>query len=135
MKNVLLQIFTWWNGQTIGTWVHTRRHGERVGQDEFGNTYYRTRGGRLDPALGFERRWVIYKGEAEATSIPPGWHGWMHHRTDTPPSAENYTPRAWQLPHQPNATGTAAAHRPKGSILGSGVRAPASADYAPWQPE
>ena len=35
--NLLKQIFTWWNGQTIGTRFHTWRFGTRVGQDEFGN--------------------------------------------------------------------------------------------------
>ena len=31
--------------------------------------------------------------------------------------SENYVPREWQKPHQPNLTGTPAAYRPKGSIL------------------
>ncbi len=135
MMRILLEIFTWWNGQTMGTRFHTARHGERVGTDQFGNVYYRTKGGAIDPALGFERRWVIYNGPAEASAIPPGWHGWMHHRTDVAPSKETYVARSWEQPHLPNGTGTAAAYRPKGSILGKAVRAPASADYAPWQPE
>ena len=41
-------------------------NGEHVGEDEFGNAYFRTRGGKIDPTLGFERRWVIYNGYAEA---------------------------------------------------------------------
>jgi NADH:ubiquinone oxidoreductase subunit len=135
MKSLLLLIFTWWQGQTIGTKVFTARNGERVGADEFGNVYYRTRGGKIDPVLGFERRWVIYAGDAEATKIPPGWHGWMHHRTDVPPSSENYTAWSWEVEHQPNLTGTPFAYHPKGSILGDAVRAPASADYAAWKPE
>ena len=84
MKNLLLQLFTWWNGQTMGTRWFTARHGEKVGTDEFGNTYYRAPS-KL-PASIAERRWVIYANYAEASMIPPGWHGWMHHRTDTPPS-------------------------------------------------
>ncbi len=51
MKEFLLQFFTWWNGQTLGTKVFTSRHGEKVGEDEFGNAYYRSKGGRID------RRW------------------------------------------------------------------------------
>ncbi len=51
---LLSMIFTWWNGQTFNTWVHTLLHGKVVGKDEFGNTYYRT--AKIDPALGFERR-------------------------------------------------------------------------------
>ena len=34
MKTLLTQIFTWWNGQTIGTRFHTWRFGKKVGQDE-----------------------------------------------------------------------------------------------------
>lgn len=134
MKQFLLQVFTWWNGQTLGTRFHTWRKGERVGQDELGNIYYRTKGGAKDPALGFERRWVIYAGEAEASTIPPGWHGWLHHRVDTPPSQEEYQPREWQKPHKPNATGTPDAYRPSGSTLASGARQPSSGDYQAWTP-
>ena len=67
MKLFLLKIFTWWNGQTFGTQLWTWRFGELVGEDEQGNRYFRTSGGKIDPALGFERRWVIYNGYAEAT--------------------------------------------------------------------
>lgn len=132
--SLLKQIFTWWNGQTIGTRWHTYRKGERVGTDEFGNIYYRTRGGVKDKALGFERRWVIYNGETEASMVPPGWHGWLHHRVDTPPSKEEYAPREWQKPHTGNLTGTAGAYRPPGSTLATGKRPAATGDYKPWTP-
>ena len=88
MKAFLLQFFTWWNGQTFGTQLWTWLYGEFVGQDEFGNRYYRTRGGKIDPTLGFERRWVIYNGVAEASTVPPSWHGWLHHTVDVPPTEE-----------------------------------------------
>ncbi len=106
MKTFLLRFFTWWNGQTLNTQVWTWLYGEKVGEDESGNIYYRTKGGKIDPVLGFERRWVIYNGYAEASTIPPSWHGWMHHTVDTPPTEEKYKPRAWQKPHKPNLTGT-----------------------------
>jgi NADH:ubiquinone oxidoreductase subunit len=126
MKKFLLQFFTWWNEATIGTLLWTRRKGELVGTDEAGNRYYRERGGW--------RRWVIYNGEAEASSIPPGWHGWMHYRVDNPPEGA-YKPREWEKPHQPNLTGTAQAYRPPGSVLNPKPRTPARPDYEPWQPE
>ena len=85
MKQFLLKFFTWWNGQTFGTQLWTWRFGELVGQDEQGNTYYRTKGRKIDPTLGFERRWVIYNGYAEATRVPPSWHGWLHHTVDVAP--------------------------------------------------
>ena len=130
----LLQLLTWWNGQTFGTQLWTWRFGELVGQDEQGNTYYRTKGRKIDPTLGFERRWVIYNGYAEASTIPPSWHGWMHHTVDTPPTEEKYKPRAWQKPHEANLTGSAAAYRPKGSLAHGSHRPQVSGDYDAWTP-
>lgn len=126
MNSLLLQFFTWWNSATWGTRLFTWRKGEFVGSDQFGNKYYRERGGK--------KRWVIYNGLAEATTIPPGWHGWMHHRVDTPPVEENYQPREWQQAHKPNLTGTAGAYRPKGSILTEDQRPEVSGDYQAWTP-
>jgi NADH:ubiquinone oxidoreductase subunit len=103
-------------------------------QAQFGNRYYRTKGGKIDPALGFERRWVTYEGVAEASTVPPSWHGWLHHTVDTPPTEENYQPRDWQKPHRPNMTGTPSAYRPSGSTLASGRRPKATGDYEAWTP-
>ena len=77
-------MFTWWNGRTVNTAFSTWRFGEVVGTDEYGNTYYRTIGGKIDPALGFERRWVIYNGYPEASMVPTGWYGWLHHTSELP---------------------------------------------------
>lgn len=134
MKEFFLRVFTWWNKQTFGTQLWTWRKGELVGQDEYGNTYYRTKGGAKDPTLGFERRWVIYAGYADASAIPPGWHGWMHHTTDVPPTREGYQPREWQKPHRQNMTGTPEAYRPAGSTLSEGRRPSATGDYSAWTP-
>ena len=92
------------------------------------------RGGKIDKTLGFERRWVIYNGYTEASSVPPSWHGWLHHTVDTPPTQENYKPRAWQKPHRPNMTGTPGALRPPGSTLAAGRRPKATGDYKAWNP-
>jgi NADH:ubiquinone oxidoreductase subunit len=127
MKKFILQFFTWWNGQTLGTRFWTWRRGEFVGNDEEGNSYYRERGGN--------RRWVIYNGVAEASKIPPGWYGWIHHRIDTPPSEDKYQPREWQKPHEENLTGTRYAYRPPGSILRAKPTTPAGdTDYEAWSP-
>jgi NADH:ubiquinone oxidoreductase subunit len=134
MKLFFLKVFTWWSGQTFGTQLWTWRFGELVGEDEQGNRYYRTKGRKIDPTLGFERRWVVYNGYAEATRIPTSWHGWMHHTVDVAPTEETYTPREWEKPHQPNLTGTPAAYRPSGSTLASGRRPKATGDYQPWTP-
>jgi NADH:ubiquinone oxidoreductase subunit len=130
----LARVFTWWNGATLNTLLHTRLFGELVGTDQYGNAYYRTRGGKLDPALGFERRWVIYNGVSEGSMTPPGWYGWLHHTVDIAPPQEDYQPRPWQRPYLPNMTGTPEAWRPPGSTLESGVRPPATGDYEAWVP-
>ena len=131
----LVRLFTWWNRATLSTSLHTLLKGERVGEDEFGNVYYRTRGGKIDPALGIERRWVIYKDLAEGSNTPPGWYGWLHHTVDTPPTQEEYKPKEWELPHQENLTGTTRAYRPPGSLLSVGRRPPTGGDYNAWNPE
>jgi NADH:ubiquinone oxidoreductase subunit len=129
----LKQFFTWWNGQTLGTRFFTWRKGEFVGADEFGNKYYRAPS--AIPASIPEHRWVIYKGYTEASSIPPGWHGWMHHTVDEPPTKSAYSPREWQAPHQPNLTGSALAYRPPGSLLNAGRATAAKPDYEAWRPD
>jgi NADH:ubiquinone oxidoreductase subunit len=128
----LKQFFTWWSGQTLGTRFFTWRKGEFVGEDEFGNCYYRAPS--AVPGSIPERRWVIYKVYAEASTIPPGWHGWMHHTVDTPPTASQYQPREWQKPHEPNLTGTPRAYRPPGSLVGPTPPKPVEPDYQPWRP-
>ena len=129
MKAFLLQLFTWWNSTTLGTRFFTWRKGEFVGTDEYGNRYYRA---HVRP-LG-ERRWVIYAGEAEASTIPVGWHGWMHHTVQVPPAKESYAAREWEASHRPNMTGTPSAYRPKGSTLKAGRRPAATGDYDAWTP-
>ena len=96
MKTFMTQFFTWWNGPTLGTRFFTWRKGTKVGEDQFGNVYYE---GTFD-SEGRKRRWVIYNGYAEASAIPAGWHGWIHHRVDTAPSQENYKPYPWEKNHQ-----------------------------------
>ena len=135
LKDTLLRIFTWWNGQTMSLALYTARRGQRVGTDELGNIYYRAQGPLIDRSVGTERRWVVYNGYADASKVPPGWRGWLCHNGDEPPSEESYTPRPWQKPHVENLTGTAGAYRPKGSQLNQGARSAAGGDYVPWVPD
>jgi NADH:ubiquinone oxidoreductase subunit len=119
-------IFSWWNSQTIGTWLTTLLYGEKVGSDAFGNRYYQSRGGR---------RWVTYNGTVEASRVPPDWHGWLHHTFAEPPTTAPLRSRDFEAPHQPNLTGTEGAYRPQGSLARGGVRPPATGDYQAWKPE
>jgi NADH:ubiquinone oxidoreductase subunit len=132
LKTFLLQFFTWWNGQTLGTRFFTWRKGEFVGEDEFGNRYYRAPSAIPDSIP--ERRWVTYRDYAEASAIPPGWHGWMHHKVAEPPTAESYRRREWEKAHHENLTGTGRAYRPPGSLVAPVPRPAAKPDYEPWQP-
>ena len=124
--SVLSRLFVWWRDATPGTFLTTWFSGVKVGEDGFGNRYYRTRDGK--------RRWVIYTGTVEASRVPPEWHGWMHFLVDEPPTEEDYEPRPWEKPHRMNMTGTPEAYRPAGSILASGKRPEATGDYKPWKP-
>ncbi len=124
---IFREIFAWWTGNTIGTRLFTLRKGELVGEDERGNRYYRERKG--------SRRWVIYRDLAEASKVPPDWHGWLHHTVDDPPTEQSYQPKPWQKPHRPNMTGSPDAYRPRGSTLVPGDRPAATGDYEAWRPD
>ena len=116
---------------TIGTRIFTWWKGKLVGRDDVGNRYYRE---KLPPSSRRERRWVLYRGTAEASCVPPEWHAWLHYTcNDVPP--ENGSPRRdWQKPHRPNATGTADAYRPPGHVLMGAQRDRARSEYEPWDP-
>jgi NADH:ubiquinone oxidoreductase subunit len=121
----LLRLATWWDGSTLNTQIFTARKGVKVGEDDEGNIYYKTR----DDA----RRWVIYNGEVEATRVSPDWHGWLHRTWDEPPTEKPLAHKAWEKPHQENLTGTALAYAPAGSIRGAAPKA--RTDYEAWSPE
>ncbi len=129
---ILAELFIWWDGNTIGTRLATWRNGVFRGEDGLGNRYYEARRG-LGPA-GKPRRWVIYKDRAEASLVPPEWHGWLHYTVDTLPEEEGYRPRAWERPHRPNMTGTPAAWHPPGSIARAGEHRVGRTYYEPWRP-
>ena len=74
--NFFKQIFTWWNKQTIGTFIYTVMFGKFSGEDQFGNKYYSNSKGK---------RWVIYESNVESSKIPSEWHSWIHFmRTEKP---------------------------------------------------
>ena len=107
------KLYTWWKGEAVGT-------------DSFGNRYFREKGG--------PDRWVLYKGEPEASKVPPEWHAWLHFTTDEIPQGE-VERRSWEKPHLPNLTGTAYAYRPAGHPSQGGRRPEATGDYEAWRPE
>lgn len=123
----------WLTFNALGTWLFTRRHGEAVGEDEFGNRYYRTKGAK---DWRSERRWVVYpdKIEPEPTLVPPGWNGWLHKRLQYTPKERPLPAKSWEKPHLPNLSGTEFAYAPAGSERRGGKRDKATGDYEAWQP-
>ena len=95
-------IFTWWNKQTLGTFIKTLFFGKLVGRDEFGNKYYQN---------NQNERWVIYLNDIEATKITSEWFMWMHHTIDNIPSNKNKK-YLWQKSHLENKTGSKDAYKP-----------------------
>ncbi len=116
---------------SIGTKLQTLLNGVQVGQDSQGNRYFRARRNRPDRR---ERRWVVFNGVVEASRVPPAWHAWLHHTTDELPEDDIGRRWDWQRDHVPNLTGTPRAYRPRGHVARGGVRAPATGDYEPWEP-
>lgn len=127
-------MLNWLSWNRLGTLLLIRRKGEFVGRDQFGNSYYRERGARN---WRRERRWVVYAtdDEIEPSTVPPGWHAWLHHVIEKPPTELPLKQRFWEKPYVPNRSGTPEAWLPPGHPLRGGKRPPATGDYEPWRPE
>jgi NADH:ubiquinone oxidoreductase subunit len=127
-------VWKWLRSNTLGTYLFTRRKGELVGEDEFGNRYYRERGTTAD--WRDERRWVVYAGDAEleASMVPPGWHGWLNRSREKAPSQEPLVVQRWEKEHQPNLSGSPMAYVPPGHERRGGQRQRATGDYEAWRP-
>ena len=100
---MIKQIFTWWNRQTLGTFLYTLFFGKFAGKDNSGNKYYQNSKGK---------RWVIYNGEINASKIESDWYQWMHYQTNSNPLKTKISKHSWQKPHSDNKTGTEKAYRP-----------------------
>ena len=96
------QIFTWWHKQTFGTFLKTFFFGKLVGNDQYGNKYYKNKK---------DHRWIVYANNIEATKITSKWYLWMHHTIDEIPSGEDKE-FLWQKDHKENQTGTLKSYKP-----------------------
>ena len=117
----------------LGTILMTRLFGVQVGQDAYGNRYFRS---RREKDSGRESRWVLYKHEPEPSLVPPAWYGWLHHMCDEPLPNGGENLYVWQKPHQPNLSGTDAAPLPAchpSAFSINGSRA-GSNKYQSWAP-
>jgi NADH:ubiquinone oxidoreductase subunit len=114
---------------SIGTLLFTWAKGKLVGTDQQGNRYFIE---RKAVAGRRTRRWVLYKGVADASRVPSEWHAWLHYTVDQP--LERAADKPWVKDHQANLTGTPAAYLPQGHDLRGGERQRATGDYQAWQP-
>lgn len=133
LSSLLAKTLGWWNEATPGTRWTIFRRGKYVGSDSFGNRYFEARD-KKDAYDKHKRRWVVYKGYADASKIPPEWHGWMHYIYDTPPSQQDLPRQSWERDHVPNMSGTPYATFPPGSLNAKASREKASGDYEAWKP-
>ncbi|HZP98443.1 MAG TPA: NADH:ubiquinone oxidoreductase subunit NDUFA12 [Reyranella sp.] len=115
---------------TFGTWLFTKMRGELVGTDAEGNRYFQD---KKAPVGRRRKRWVLYKGEVEASRVPPDWHGWLHYTTDQVPPQGGLPRKPWQKDHLRNMSGSAQAYRPPGSTLATSGDKP-KPSYEAWRP-
>lgn len=94
---------------------------QKVGDDEFGNEYYQSRS---------DKRFVVYKGIAEASKVPAKWFGWLHHTCDILPVKINAKKYSWEKIHLPNLTGTQNSYSPRKSQNVTKTK-----PYQSWQPK
>jgi NADH:ubiquinone oxidoreductase subunit len=119
---------------TLGTLLSTFFTGRYIGSDNYGNRYYEEKHGtrQMEPK---KRRWVVYKGKADASKVPPAWHGWLHYITnDVPTSTASGKIYSWEKDPVPNLTGTQGAYFPPGHKAAGGIRSAATGDYEAWRP-
>ena len=114
----------------LGTFLYTMIYGNLVGVDELGNKYY-CNSNNFDDFNS--KRWVIFKGEIEASKIPPHWHAWLHKSIDVAPL--NYRHKYnWQKEHKSNMTGTKEAYYPSSHPLSKSEKNIEKKEYETWKP-
>uniref|UniRef100_C1BMZ8 NADH dehydrogenase [ubiquinone] 1 alpha subcomplex subunit 12 n=1 Tax=Caligus rogercresseyi TaxID=217165 RepID=C1BMZ8_CALRO len=85
--------------------------GELVGEDRNGNKYYQN-----NKYFYGSNRWVEYNPkvhlEYDGSMIPAEWFGWMHYKTDDPPTVKPPVKYEWMKEHEMNNSGTNKAYTP-----------------------
>ena len=71
-------LFTWWDGATLGTALFSWKNGRKVGEDQLGNRYFETKKRE-------GRRWVMYAGSNDVSRVPPEWYAWLTRQIDGVP--------------------------------------------------
>lgn len=105
--------------------------GKLVGEDAYGNRYFEEKFLFSKPNRP-PRRWVLYRGYADASKVPAEWHGWLHFTYESPLQG---SPKGWQKKHLRNLSGTPKAYVPPASLTRpGGQRQAPSKPYEPWTP-
>ena len=128
IKRLLEFLFTWWNGNTVGTKLYTSFYGKKVGEDYFGNIYYESK--------DLKNRWCIYYSESDASKIAPEWNSWLRFISDSAPK-EDEASYKWQKIYDGNLTGLDSSYKPY-IARAKGLNEDADnykSDYKAWKPE
>ncbi|XP_003739900.1 probable NADH dehydrogenase [ubiquinone] 1 alpha subcomplex subunit 12 [Galendromus occidentalis] len=93
----------------------TLKSGRLVGTDDYGNRYYENK----EYFMGRDR-WVEYADKVrldyDGSQIPAEWYGWMHHKTDIPPTLRPPPKYKWLAQHTENMTGTSRQYVPYDTV-------------------
>ncbi len=128
VKRLLKYLFTWWNGNTVGTKLYSFLNGKKVGEDYLGNFYYESKDQK--------NRWCIYSDQSEASRISPEWNSWLRFTSNTLPAGNNLK-FEWQKRFDGNKTGLDSAYKPsmkRVDPLNEDLENYHS-DYKAWKPE
>ena len=66
------------------------KDGTLIGEDKYGNKYYQN-----NRYFVGRSRWIVYNDIAyhmdyDGSQVPPEWYGWLHYKTDLPPTVVRY---------------------------------------------
>ena len=103
-----------------------------IGKDQFGNKYYEQKPRK---EAGVHKRIVKYNGLPEASKVPPGWHGWLHHNNNNIPNNKANQEYHWQRQHLPNLSGTVHLKLPTKYIDKSKNDTNNETQYNAWAPK
>ena len=108
------------------TLLITKLFGKKAGEDHLGNKYFY----RL-VKNNKEKRWVIYKGEPDGSSVPSHWQAWLTRTVNSIPI--NKKKYKWQKKHVPNLTGSQDAYNSLENIFDNNLKKKHTA-YSSWNP-
>lgn len=114
--------------------LFSRFFGKKVGEDEFGNTFYESK----KPSRYFGRymRWVLYNGIPEPTKVSVKWYSWLHHQENKAPTSEKSMKYKWMQHRSLNLTGSKLSYFPPGHFLSKNkIKPKSTGDYTIWIPK